>query len=66
MSIQAVAEAFRQRLVDVGGFARVPPPIPMRNVQGGTVYYLFFASQNEAGERIARSIFNKYRDRGAV
>jgi three-Cys-motif partner protein len=63
---ESIAEAFRQRLADVGGFARVPPPIPIRNTRGAIVYYLFFASQNEAGERIARAIFNKYRDQGAV
>jgi three-Cys-motif partner protein len=63
---ETIAKAFRQRLVDVAGFARVPPPIPMRNTQGAIVYYLFFASQNQAGERIAQAIFNKYRDRGSV
>ncbi|MGD0566807.1 MAG: three-Cys-motif partner protein TcmP [Candidatus Sulfotelmatobacter sp.] len=44
-SNDSVAEAFRQRLLNVAGFKRVPNPIPMRNSGGATVYYLFFASQ---------------------
>ena len=46
------------------GFKFVPDPMPMRNSKGAVVYYLFFASHNEAGDRIARSIFRKYRNRG--
>ena len=61
---EAVAEAFRQRLQSVAGFSRVPQPLPMRNSRRAVVYYLFFASQNAAGERIARDIFDKYRRRG--
>ncbi|HUI43814.1 MAG TPA: three-Cys-motif partner protein TcmP [Terriglobia bacterium] len=64
-SIEVVASAFRKRLKKVAGFARVPEPMPMRNTKGAIVYYLFFASQNEAGQDIVRDIFNKYRDRGA-
>jgi len=60
----AVAEAFRKRLMKAAGFSFVPEPIPMRNKRGATVYYLFFASPNRAGEKIVTQIFNKYRDRG--
>lgn len=62
----AVAEAFRQRLKKVAGFSYVPEPIPMRNTKGAVVYYLFFASQNKAGEAIVTDIFKKYRNRGAA
>jgi three-Cys-motif partner protein len=61
---EAVAEAFRTRLKRVAGFKYVPAPMPMRNDQGAVIYYLFFASQNETGERIVKAIFNKYRARG--
>jgi three-Cys-motif partner protein len=57
-----IAEAYRKRLVDVAGFEFVPQPIPMRNSIGKTIYYLFFASPKEAGAKIARHIFKKYRD----
>src|SRR5438093_13159616 len=43
---ETIAEAFRQRLQKVAGFTYVPPPIPMRNRNNATVYYLFFASRN--------------------
>jgi len=62
---EAVAEAFRTRLKRVAGFKYVPTPMPMRNEQGAVIYYLFFASQNEPGERIAKAIFKKYRARGS-
>ena len=63
-SNEDVAEAFRQRLKKVGGFARVPKPMPMRNSRGAVVYYLFFASQNGTAEDIALDIFEKYKNRG--
>jgi three-Cys-motif partner protein len=55
-----VAEAFRRRLKDEAGFACVPRPIPMRNQNNAVVYYLFFASQNKTGEKIAGYLFDKY------
>ena len=55
-----VAEAFRRRLREVAGFKEVPEPIPMRNRKNATVYYLFFASQNKTGAKIARDIMKKY------
>lgn len=60
----AVAEKFRERLKTVAGFKFVPEPIPMRNSTGATIYYLFFASHNETGTKIAEHILNKYRDKG--
>jgi three-Cys-motif partner protein len=61
-----VAEAFRKRLKQVAGFARVPKPIPMRNSRGATVYYLFFASQKDTAEHIVADIFRKYENRGEL
>lgn len=63
---ETIAEAFRRRLREVAGFKHVPKPIPMRNSQGGIVYYLFFASQKPAAASIVEDIFAEYRDRGAV
>lgn len=62
---EEIAEAFRQRLRDTAGFAYVPPPIPMRNTRGATVYYLYFASPNKTGAKIVGEIFEKYRNIGA-
>jgi three-Cys-motif partner protein len=59
-----LAEAFRKRLHDVAGFKFVPEPIPMKNNQGVVIYYLFFASNKEAGANIAKDIFEKYKARG--
>jgi three-Cys-motif partner protein len=61
---QAIINAYQVRLKDVAGFKWVPDPIPMRNSRGVAIYYLFFASQNQTGATIARSIFKKYRDFG--
>ena len=58
---EAFVAAFQKRLKDVAGFAFVPKPIPMRNSKNAVVYYLFFASNNETGERIANAIFKPYR-----
>lgn len=63
---ETVAEAFRERLRTVAGFANVPEPIPMRNTQGAIVYYLFFASAKPVAQNIVTHIFNKYRNRGAT
>jgi three-Cys-motif partner protein len=64
-SNETIAEAFRIRLKEVAGFARVPKPIPMRNSRGAIVYYLFFASQKDTAEHIVLDIFKKYEHRGA-
>ena len=62
----ALAEAYRKRLVNVAGFKHVPNPLPMRNNEGATVYYLFFASPNEVANKIVTHIFDKFRGRGSV
>ena len=59
--IKIIAEAFRQRLRTAAGFAYVPEALPMRNTKGAIVYYLFFASPNRTGEKIAKQIFAKHR-----
>jgi three-Cys-motif partner protein len=61
---EVIAEAFRLRLKEVAGFERVPEPLAMKNSKGAIIYYLFFASQNAAGEKIAHEIFAKYRKTG--
>ena len=61
-----VALAYQKRLREVAGFRYVPEPVPMQNSRGAVVYYLFFASHNETGGRIASAIFNKYRERGGI
>jgi three-Cys-motif partner protein len=65
-SNETIAEAFRKRLKDVAGFARVPKPIPMRNSKGAIVYYLYFASQKDTAEHIVLDIFKKFENRGAT
>jgi three-Cys-motif partner protein len=60
-SNDAIIAAYRKRLKDVAGFKHVPEPLPMRNSSNAVVYYLFFASQNSTGNKIAEHIFNKYR-----
>lgn len=59
---EAVVNAYRDRLKKVAGFPYVPEPIPMRNTRGATIYYLFFASHNSTGSKIAESVFRKYRN----
>jgi three-Cys-motif partner protein len=54
---------FRERLKKVAGFKYVPEPMPMRNSNNAIVYYLYFATQNPIGEKIAKHIFNKYSKR---
>jgi three-Cys-motif partner protein len=60
-SNDAVVAAYQKRLKEVAGFKYVPEPLPMCNTRGAVVYYLFFASQNSTGNRIAEHIFRKYR-----
>jgi three-Cys-motif partner protein len=58
--IRIVADAFRDRLRTVAGFAHVPAPLPMRNSQNAIVYYLFFASHNPTAAHIMNDIFRRY------
>jgi three-Cys-motif partner protein len=59
-----IAKAFKERLIKAAGFKNVPKPIPMKNSNNSTIYYLFFASQNNTANRIVTDIFEKYRLRG--
>jgi three-Cys-motif partner protein len=63
---EEVAEAFRVRLMKDGGFKYVPKPMPMRNTKGAVVYFLFFAAQKPAADKIVKDIFAKYAHRGEV
>ena len=54
------AAAFQEHLKAEGGFKFVPQPVPMKNSKNAVVYYLFFASNNETGYRIANHILKKY------
>jgi three-Cys-motif partner protein len=56
-----IAEAFRERLRKVAGFAYVPEPLPMKNSNNAVVYYLFFASKKSVAKNIVEDIFRKYR-----
>jgi three-Cys-motif partner protein len=62
---EAIAKGFQKRLREVAGFAYVPKPIPMRNSTGAELYYLFFASPNKTGNRIADHILRKYERMGS-
>lgn len=63
---EVIAEAFRDRLRKVAGFKHVPEPAPMRNSKGAIIYYLFFAAQQPAAEKIVTGIFSAYRKRGIL
>jgi len=63
---EEVAEAFRKRLQEIGGFRYVPKPMPMRNSNGAIVYYLFFAAQNQTADKIVKAIFAKYANHGEI
>lgn len=56
-----IVQAFQDRLRRVAGFKHVPEPLPMKNSRGNVVYYLFFAAQNDLGDKIVKDIFRKYR-----
>ncbi|MBF0209204.1 MAG: three-Cys-motif partner protein TcmP [Oligoflexia bacterium] len=63
-SNKEIIKAYQDRLKAVAGFEYVPDPLPMRNSKGLVVYYLFFASHNETGARIAKSVFKKWKNKG--
>lgn len=65
-SNNTIASAFKKRLKEAAGFKYVSRPIPMRNSKGATIYYLFFASQQQVADNIITDIFNKYAKRGIV
>lgn len=57
---EAVIQAYKARLKEKAAFKYVPEPLPMKNMRGVAIYYLFFASNNETGYKIARAVFKKY------
>ena|GEM_PF-4945611 len=59
-----MAAAYRKRLREVAGFEYVPEPLPMKNSRGAVVYYLYFASQNKTGYKVAKRVLDKYREGG--
>lgn len=63
VSHSLLAQAFRERLITVAGFGYVPEPVLMRmdGFRGPPLYYLFFASHNETGAKIAEHVFEDYR-----
>jgi len=61
VSNERFAEAFRQRLIKQAGFKFVPKPMPMKTKTNSVIYYLYFASQKEAGKDIVTDIFDTYR-----
>jgi len=63
---EVIAQAFRERLRSVAGFKHVPEPAPMRNSRGAVIYYLFFAAQQPAAEKIVTDIFAAYKKRGIL
>lgn len=58
---EAFVAAFQKRLKEVAGFKYVPKPVPMKNSRQAVVYYLFFATHNEKGNKIVSHIFDGYR-----
>jgi three-Cys-motif partner protein len=66
VGIESLVKAYQDRLKKVAGFAYVLDPIPMRNLTGVIIYYLFFASPNKTGPKIVKEIFDKYRSRGTA
>jgi len=60
-----MAVAYRKRLREVAGFEYVSEALPMKNSKKAVIYYLYFASQDEIGYKVAKEILDKYRDGGA-
>jgi three-Cys-motif partner protein len=56
-----IVAGFQHRLANIAGFKYVPDPLPMKNMNGAVVYYLFFASPKPVAESIIRHIFDRYR-----
>lgn len=59
---EILKQGFRERLKHKAGFSCVPEPILMRNKTGGSLYFLFFASQKQVAQNIAQHIFENYRE----
>jgi three-Cys-motif partner protein len=56
-SNDVIAAAFRERLKKTAGFKYVPAPLPMKNSNNATLYYLFFGSAKPVAEDIITAIF---------
>jgi three-Cys-motif partner protein len=63
---EKISLAYRQRLIDVAGFAYAPRPLRFVNRLGRTIYYLFFASRDQTGNKIVEDIFQKYRKKQGI
>lgn len=61
-SNDVLAAAFAARLKSVAGFKFVARPLAVRNETGQVVYYLYYASHNATGLKIANSVFDSRRD----
>jgi three-Cys-motif partner protein len=59
---EVLKQGFRDRLKHKAGFSCVPEPILMHNKEGGSLYFLFFASQKQVAQNIAQHIFEHYRE----
>ncbi len=58
--IDAVIEAYRERLRAIAGFKVVSLAIPMKNSINATIYYLILASHNSAAGRITGALEKKF------
>ena len=60
---ERVVNEYLARLRKVG-FSFLPKPLPMRNKQGATIYYLIFAAHKPVAQDIVTDIFEYYEKRG--
>lgn len=63
--IPVIARAFQTRLREIAGFEHVADPLPVRNSNDVTIYYLYFASHKPVAKKIVDDIFKKYRPRAS-
>jgi three-Cys-motif partner protein len=59
---EVLKQGFQERLKHKAGFSCVPEPILMHNTIGGSLYFLFFASQKQVAQNIAQHIFENYKE----
>lgn len=57
-----LALAYCRRLKEIAGFQFVLDPLPMRNYQGITLYYLIFACEDKLAKRVGGQIVRKFVD----
>lgn len=58
--VHSIIEAYGNRLKEVAGFRFVATSKRFANRAGSTLYYLFFATQNETGYKIGRYVLSKF------